>query len=123
MRRSIPLLMTTFTALAPTGAALASPARARAAATHTYRGQGGVMRWGTVQVTITISGRRLTAVTATYPADRARSRVINSQAVPTLRNEALRAQSYRIHSLSGATLTSHAFVGSLYSAMHAAHLA
>jgi uncharacterized protein with FMN-binding domain len=123
MRRSIPLLITTFTALAPTGAAVASAARAGAAATHTYRGYGSSMRWGTVQVTITVSGRRMTALSATYPADRARSRVINSQAVPTLRSETLRAQSYRIHSLSGATLTSRAFVNSLYSAMHSAHLA
>ncbi len=121
MRRSVPLLMTTFTALAPSAAA--TTAAATAASTRTYRGQAGAMRWGSVQVTITLSGRRMTAISATYPADRARSRVINSRAIPTLRSEALRAQSHRINSLSGATLTSRAFEGSLYSAMHAAHLA
>ena len=117
-RRSIPLFMTAAGTLAAVGAPLAS-----AASSHTYRGQTSNMRWGPVQVSITVSGRRLTAVSASYPTERARSQVINSGAIPTLRSEALRAQSYRIHSVSGATLTSHSFVNSLYSAMHAAHLA
>ena len=123
MRRSVTLLMTLFAALGPTEAAVALAARSHAAATHSYRGQGGRMRWGTVQVTITVRGHRITGLLATYPADRTRSRIINGRAVPALRAETLQAQSYQIHLLSGATLTSRAFVGSLYSAMHAAHLA
>ena len=119
MRRSVPVLMTSIAALAP---AAAAPIAA-AATSHTYRGAGSSMRWGTIQVTITVSGRRLTAVSATYPSERARSQAINSRAVPTLRSEALNGQSYRVHSVSGATLTSRSFVNSLYSAMHAAHLA
>jgi uncharacterized protein with FMN-binding domain len=118
----MPMLMTGVAALAPSGAALAGPAVATAAA-HRYAGQVATMRWGPVQVTITVSGRRLSAIAATYPTERSRSQSINSRAIPTLRSEALRAQSYRIHSLSGATLTSRAFVNSLYSALHAAHLA
>lgn len=105
----------TLAAVAPAGVALA--------AVRTYTGQPGGMRWGPVQVTISVSHRRVAAISATYPADRARSRIINGRAIPTLKREALSAQSYRIHSLSGATLTSRAFEGSLYSAMRAAHLA
>jgi uncharacterized protein with FMN-binding domain len=115
MRRSIPLLMTTVTALAPTAVA--------AAATHTYRGPATSMRWGPVAVTITVSGKRVTAISATVPTERPRSKIINSRAVPQLRSEALAAQSYRIHAVSGATLTSQAFEGSLHAALHAAHLA
>jgi uncharacterized protein with FMN-binding domain len=120
MRRSIPVLMTTVTALAPAAVAVAA---ASAAATHTYRGPSTSMRWGPVAVTITVIGRRVTAISATAPTERPRSKIINGRAVPALRSEALAAQSYRIHAVSGATLTSQAFDASLHAALHAAHLA
>ncbi len=110
-------------ALAAVGAAPAAAAvHEEAAASHTYRGPAVSMRFGPVQVTITVAGRRVTRVSATAPTDRARSRFINSRAVPTLDREALAAQRASIHLVSGATLTSRAFVSSLQSALRAAHV-
>jgi uncharacterized protein with FMN-binding domain len=80
------------------------------------------MQWGTVQVTITVRGRKVTAISATAPTERPRSAVINGRAVPALRSEALRAQSARINSVSGATLTSRAFDSSLQYALSKARL-
>jgi uncharacterized protein with FMN-binding domain len=86
-------------------------------------------RWGYVQVTITVRKtatvvrgkkkvtRRMTALTATAPNHTARSVMINNQAVPILRSEALRAQSSNIQLVSGATDVSQAFVQSLQSAI------
>jgi uncharacterized protein with FMN-binding domain len=115
MHRSIPLAITTVVALAPA-------AGAAAAASHSYRGTSTTMHWGVVQVTIGVTAKRVTTITATHPTDRARSQVINARAIPTLRSEALKAQSARIHLVSGATLTSQAFDTSLAAALHAAHL-
>jgi len=96
---------------------------AAVAASGTYAGSGATMKWGTVTVTITVSGRHITNISSTYPAERPRSAFINKAACAMLRQEALKAQSYNIHSLSGATMTSVAFENSLHSAMHKAHLA
>jgi uncharacterized protein with FMN-binding domain len=86
-------------------------------------------RWGYVQVTITVRkttttvngkkkvARRMIAVSATAPDHTARSVMINDQAVPILRSEALRAQSANIQLVSGATDVSQAFVQSLQSAI------
>jgi uncharacterized protein with FMN-binding domain len=86
-------------------------------------------RWGNVQVTITVRKttatvngkrkltRRMTKLTATYPTHTSRSVVINQQAIPILRSEALEAQSANIQLVSGATDVSQAFVQSLQSAI------
>jgi uncharacterized protein with FMN-binding domain len=102
-------------------AATNTPAHS-SASSKVYKGAVANMRYGPVQVSIRVSGRRITSLSATYPVDRARSRSINSRAVPTLRSEALRAQSARINSVSGATLTSRAFDSSLQSALTKAHI-
>jgi uncharacterized protein with FMN-binding domain len=52
-----------------------------------------------------------------YPADRRTSRSINDQALPRLHSEVIRAQSGRIDIVSGATLTSRAYIGSLRDAL------
>jgi uncharacterized protein with FMN-binding domain len=80
------------------------------------------MRWGPVQVTIVVKGKRLVDVQATAPTERARSAFINDQAVPWLRQEALQAQSANIDLISGATMTSEAFAQSLQDALQQAHL-
>jgi uncharacterized protein with FMN-binding domain len=89
-------------------------------------------RWGYVQVTITVRKattvvngkkkvtRRMTNLAATSPNHTARSVMINDQAVPILRSEALQAQSANIQLVSGATDVSRAFVQSLQSAIMAA---
>jgi uncharacterized protein with FMN-binding domain len=86
-------------------------------------------RWGYVQVTITVRKtttvvrgkkkvtRRMIALNATAPDHTARSVMINEQAIPILRSEALQAQSANIQLVSGATDVSQAFVESLQSAI------
>jgi len=119
-RSQITRFVAATAALAPLAAL---PAAAGAAAsTHTYRGSGVTMRWGTVQVTISVSGRRVVAVNATYPTERPRSVFINHGAIPVLRRETLQAQSAHINAVGGATLTSGAFATSLQAALSAAHI-
>jgi uncharacterized protein with FMN-binding domain len=79
------------------------------------------MQWGPVQVTVIIKGKQLVDVQATAPMERARSNFINSQAIPSLRQEALQAQSANIDLISGATMTSQAFAQSLQAALQQAH--
>jgi uncharacterized protein with FMN-binding domain len=79
-------------------------------------------RWGPVQVQVTISGGRITDVTALrVPNGNFRDEEINSYAVPQLRQEVLAAQSARIDTISGATVTSDGYIGSLQAALDAAH--
>jgi uncharacterized protein with FMN-binding domain len=84
----------------------------------TYTGSGVSHEYGTVQVTITVSGGVVTKASATYPTDRSTSRSINNGAVPTLNSRAVSAKtSANIQSVSGATLTSDAYKSSLQSAL------
>jgi uncharacterized protein with FMN-binding domain len=84
----------------------------------TFIGAGYRHEYGTVRVTITISGGAVTAATATYPTDRATSRSINERAVPKLNSWAVAAKtSANISTVSGATLTSDAYEKSLQSAL------
>jgi hypothetical protein len=79
-------------------------------------------RWGPVQVQVTISGGKITDVVALrVPDGNFRDQEINSFAVPQLREEVLTAQSARIDTISGATVTSDGYIGSLQAALDAAH--
>jgi hypothetical protein len=79
-------------------------------------------RWGPVQVQVTISGSKITDVVALQvPNGNFRDREINSYAVPQLREEVLAAQSARVDTISGATVTSDGYIGSLQAALDAAH--
>ena len=120
MNRRIPVLATAVAAAVGPATTVADVAVA--ASSKTYYGSTASMKYGPVAVAIRVSGRRIVAISATYPTERARSASINGRAIPTLRSEALRAQSARIHSVSGATLTSSAFDRSLQSALTKAHL-
>jgi uncharacterized protein with FMN-binding domain len=74
--------------------------------------------YGEVQVQANISGSCIRSVDVLqYPADRRTSRNINDHALPMLQSEAIRAQSGRIDIISGATLTSRAYIGSLRDAL------
>jgi uncharacterized protein with FMN-binding domain len=55
-----------------------------------------------------------------YPADRSTSRYINAQALPVLDSEVVSAQSALVDIVSGATLTSDAYLRSLNSALRQA---
>jgi uncharacterized protein with FMN-binding domain len=82
-------------------------------------------QWGTVTVNVTVqtmtAGKKVTKkftdLGGGYTYHTSRSQFIMSQALPILRQEFLSAQSASIHLVSGATLTSEAFVHSLQSAL------
>lgn len=75
-------------------------------------------RWGPVQVRVTLTHGKLTAVTAVdYPTGNSRDQQINAYAIPALINEALTAGSAKIDHISGATYTSDGFIGSLQDAL------
>lgn len=136
MRRSIPLLISTAAAVVPVSTIFfgtaplawvvdvsAAHAAARASASaRAIQGPSTSMRWGPVQVTIIVEGKRITAVKVTAPVERPRSAIINDHAVPLLRREALQAQTANVQLISGATMTSKAFVTSLHVAIAQAHL-
>ncbi len=83
-----------------------------------YTGQTADAFYGTVQVQVTIQGGKLASVEfLQYPNDRRTSVRINNQAVPMLQSEAIQAQTAQVDIISGATLTSQAFIESLQSAL------
>ncbi len=87
----------------------------------TVQGQQAQTPYGPMQVQITVSGGVITDVQAIkYPTGSLRDQLINSQAIPLLVNETLRAQSADIAMVSGATYTSDGYLRSLQSAIDAA---
>ena len=77
--------------------------------------------YGLVQVQATITQGKLADVQfLQYPNDRRTSIRINSTAIPDLQQEAIQAQSANVDIVSGATLTSQAFVQSLQVALNSA---
>jgi uncharacterized protein with FMN-binding domain len=124
MNRTAPLAALTVAAIVPTVAApaIAIGARAHAAAGKEYTGPTTRMRWGPVTVHIWVRGRRIVDVRSSLPTERPRSAMINDRAGPALRSETLKAQSARIHTISGATMSSRAFISSLRGALSKAHL-
>lgn len=84
---------------------------------HPYRHRAQT-KYGPVQVRITLTGSKITNATAVqYPDETARSKDINSTAVPKLNQETLAAQSAAIDTVSGATYTSAGYKQSLQSAL------
>ncbi len=74
--------------------------------------------YGTIQVQALISGGKITDVRfLQYPNDRTRSIAVNTLAMPSLRQEAIQAQSADVNIVSGATDSSNAFIQSLASAL------
>ena len=89
----------------------------------TYSGSVAQTRWGPVQVTITVSGSKITDVAIpTYPNGNPRDEEINAYALPVLTQETLSTQSADIDTVSGATVTSDGYIESLQAALDAAHL-
>lgn len=83
-----------------------------------YPGSAADAYYGTVQVQAVVQGGKITDVVfLQYPNDRANSRLINSQAMPLLTQEALQAQNAKVDGVSGATFTSQAFKESLAAAL------
>jgi hypothetical protein len=86
--------------------------------TRTVDGDAAQTRYGPVQLRLTLSGTRITAVTAIQlPNDNPRDQEISDFAIPQLTQETLTAQNARIDTVSGATYTSEGYVQSLQSAL------
>jgi uncharacterized protein with FMN-binding domain len=111
------------TAPATTAAAPRTTAPSTAGGLHngTFSGTGEKERYGTITVTITVSGGRITDASATCGGCSGESQSISGNAFTKLRQEALQAQSASIATVGGATFTSGAYKTSLQAAINAAH--
>lgn len=77
--------------------------------------------YGWVRVQAIIRGGRIVDVRVLeHPHHNGTSRYINAKALPILKREVIRAQSVRVYMVSGATLTSRAFLRSTYMALRKA---
>ncbi len=84
----------------------------------TYTGNAADAYYGNVQVQIAIQNGKITDVSfLQYPNDRRTSMMINMQAMPYLKQEAIRSQNANVDIVSGATDTSQAFRQSFQAAL------
>jgi uncharacterized protein with FMN-binding domain len=101
----------------PTPTATPTPA-ASGLKSGTFTGQTYTNPYGDVQVQVVISAGKITNVTTLHSPDSHQQSVsINSQALPLLREEVLKAQSAKIDIISGATFTSEGYAESVQSAL------
>ncbi len=104
------------------GAGASAKAGAAAKAGGSFTGTAVQTRFGTVQVQVTVKGGVITDVTALQLTDaEQRSVQISNRAAPVLRSEVLDAQSANVQTVSGATVTSDAYLTSLQGALDAAN--
>jgi uncharacterized protein with FMN-binding domain len=102
----------------PSPSDTSTPSTSTASDTKLVTGSVVNTRYGPIQVQVTFSGSKITAVQALQtPSDDRRSESINEQAVPMLTQEALSSQSANIDTISGATYTSDGYKQSLQSAI------
>jgi uncharacterized protein with FMN-binding domain len=112
----------------PSGSSATSPASGGPPATTprsgtlTVNGSAIDDGFGVVQVQVKISAGKIVDVSTLSQPQDGHSQRINSVALPQLRQEALKAQSANIDTVSGATVTSEAYAQSLQAALDAAHL-
>lgn len=106
-------------AASPTTTATETPvAPAAGAADGIYTGASVNTRFGSVQVSVTISNGAISEVTALkLTDDEGKSVQISNRAAPILREEVLAAQSAQVSNVSGATYTSDAYLESVQSAL------
>ncbi len=84
----------------------------------TYTGNAADAFYGYIQVQIAVNNKKITNVNfLQYPNDRQRSNMINTYAMPILKQEAIQAQNAHVDIVSGATDSSKAFIESLNSAL------
>lgn len=92
-------------------------------AAKTYAGDAIDTRYGPVQVQITVSRGKISAVDVLQvPMSDRHDQMINSQAVPIYNDEAVQTQSANIDVVSGATFTWEGYTQSLQSAIDKANL-
>jgi uncharacterized protein with FMN-binding domain len=106
----------------PSGGASPTPTPAASGLkSGSFTGQTYTNPYGNVQVQVVISGGKITSVkTIQYPNGHQQSVFINSQALPLLEQEVLKAQSAQIDVVGGATFTSQGYAQSVQSALDAA---
>jgi len=103
----------------PTKSATPTPTAAAnngKATSGTFTGDPSTMRYGTVQVKITISGGKIVDAVAVQ-APSGRDQRYTDMAVPVMRQKTIAAQSANISGVSGASYTSYAWWVSLQSAL------
>ena len=104
-------------------AAPAAPQPSGSGTATTVTGSTASTRWGDVQVSITVTDGKITAVDVPeYPTENGKDREINADALPVLTQETLAAQNADIDMVSGATVTSQGYLQSLQSALDKAGL-
>ncbi|RSM45713.1 FMN-binding protein [Actinoplanes sp. ATCC 53533] len=81
-----------------------------------FKGSAAKNPYGAIQVSIKISGGKITAADATYPVT-GDSATINPPAIASLKQGTLKAQSAEVDAVSGATFTSESYVKSLQAAI------
>ena len=105
----------------PAATKKAKPAATKAAATGasgTFMGDSVNTQFGPVQVQVTVSNGKITNVSVpVYPRSSGRDQQINSQAIPWLIEETMKAQSSNIQGVGGASYTSQGFYDSLVTAL------
>lgn len=120
-------------AMAPAAAPTTGAPSAKASATPSVKAGGGTSDstsarvitgkvastlYGPMQVQITLTGQKITAVKVLQQTDTGiESQQIDAGSIPTLTKETLSANSARIDSVSGATQTSQGYIQSLQSAL------
>lgn len=110
-------------ASASDGSAGASDGSSGSGTSTTYTGAAQQTQFGDVQVQITVTDGQITDATAVSYPDRDRhDQQINGYAIPILEEETVAAQGAGIDLVSGATVTSRAYVGSLQDALDQAGL-
>ena len=116
----LPHIRPTVTSLKPQVVAAAMTVAA-SFADGTFTGPAADAYYGQVQVQAVVQNGQIVAIKVLqYPSDRRTSVAINRQALPMLRDEVISAQSPRVDIISGATLTSEAFIQSLTGALRGA---
>lgn len=96
---------------------------ARATASRTFKGPVEYVNHGPVQVGIVVKNKRITSVLVSNSPQDGRSVVIQTGAIPILRQETLRDQGANVSEVSGATDTSMGYIASLQSAVKKARQA
>jgi uncharacterized protein with FMN-binding domain len=116
--RALPLVV----AVLAVGSALSSTSALAATSTSTVTYVGPILDElrVVVQVSIVVRNMKIVNVRSAVFVRTARSHVINAQVLPLLKQEVLQAQSANIASVSGATITSRAYLMSLQSAVNKA---
>lgn len=100
-----------------------SSGASNSSASGTYKGNAVQTRFGPVQVQITVANGKITDVTALQLTNTdGKSIQISNRAAPLLRSKVLAAQSANVQTVSGATITSDAYLTSLQAAIDAANL-